>query len=191
MKYRVLHYGEKPLRTPSKPINEINEELRALVEDMFETMYESNGVGLAAPQIGENIRLVVMDPGEDPIAMINPEIIKKSGKVVDMEGCLSFPGLAEEVARYQAVTVRFTDPDDGEEYEIEAEDLLARIIQHELDHLDGIVFIDRISEARRFVIKGDLELIKQGYDLSADDEDEEEEEGCSDCSSCSHCTHCG
>ncbi|MGM0599004.1 MAG: peptide deformylase [Candidatus Rifleibacteriota bacterium] len=161
MVYRVLHYGESPLRKESEEISEINEEIEKLVEDMFETMYDSNGVGLAAPQVGKNIRLCVIDTGDDPLIFINPEIIKKSGKEVDDEGCLSLPGLSEKVARATTVVARATDID-GSEFEIEAEGLLARAIQHELDHLDGVLFIDRISKARRLQLKNELELIQQG-----------------------------
>ncbi len=175
MIYRILHYGEEELRNDSEPIEEITDEITTLVSDMFETMYHAKGVGLAAPQIGKNIRLAVIDLGEDPIVLINPEIMKKSGKETCSEGCLSFPGLTENVERAVRVVVEFTDLD-GDRYEMEAEGLLARAIQHELDHLDGIVFVDRISKARRLQIKWDLEAIKRGESL--EEEDYEEENHC-------------
>lgn len=174
MKYRILHYGEEPLKAVSKPIEKIDDDIKRLVDDMFETMYAANGVGLAAPQIGKNIRVVVIDCGDDPIAMVNPRIIKMTGKENGPEGCLSFPGLSENVTRATKVIAEYTDPNDGEVYEIEGEGLLARAIQHELDHLDGVVFVDRMSKARRLQIKYELELIKQGESLYEEDEETEE-----------------
>jgi peptide deformylase len=169
MKYRILHYGEDELREVSAPVKEINDELRQLVEDMFETMYSANGVGLAAPQIGKNIRMVIIDIGEDPMVLINPEILKKSGKETCDEGCLSLPGLTEKVERATSVVAEFTDLD-GERYEIEAEGLLARAIQHELDHLEGVLFVDRISKARKLQIKNELEILKSGESLLEEEE---------------------
>jgi peptide deformylase len=170
MVYRVLHYGEEPLREESQPIKEINDDIRRLVEDMFETMYAANGVGLAAPQVGKNIRLAIIDTGDDPLVFINPEIIKSSGKETCDEGCLSLPGLSEKVQRAARVIARATDLD-GQDFEIEAEGLLARAIQHELDHLDGVLFIDRISKARRLQIKHELELIQKGHSLIEEEEE--------------------
>ncbi|MEW6712560.1 MAG: peptide deformylase [Candidatus Riflebacteria bacterium] len=172
MVYRVLHYGEEPLRNESQPVEKIDNDIRRLVEDMFETMYASNGVGLAAPQIGKNIRLAIIDTGENPLVFINPEIVKSSGKEICDEGCLSFPGLSEKVQRATRVVARATNLE-GQKFEIEAEGLLARAIQHELDHLDGVLFIDRISKARRLQIKHDLELIQEGHSLLEDDEESE------------------
>lgn len=173
MKYRILHYGEEELREVCKPVEKIDNDIKRLVDDMFETMYAANGVGLAAPQIGKNIRLVVIDCGDDPIAMVNPQILKKSGKENGPEGCLSLPGLSENVTRATKVVAEYTNPDDGEVYEVEAEGLLARAIQHELDHLEGVVFIDHISKARKLQIRNELEIIKQGGTLYEDDEMEE------------------
>lgn len=175
MKYRILHLGEEPLREVSKPVEKIDNDIKRLVDDMFETMYAAKGVGLAAPQIGKNIRLVVIDCGDDPIAMINPVIIKKFGKENGPEGCLSLPGLSENVTRATKVIAEYTDPSDGEVYEVEAEGLLARAIQHELDHLEGVVFIDHISKARRLQIKNELEIIRQGGTLYTEEEDGEDE----------------
>ncbi len=172
MKYRILHYGEEPLKKVSEPVKAIDNDLKVLIKDMFETMYAANGVGLAAPQIGKNIRVVVIDCGEDPIAMINPSIIKMTGKETAPEGCLSFPGLSEKVQRATKVVAEYTDPEDGEVYEIEAEGLLARAIQHETDHLDGVVFVDRMSKARKLQIKNELEIIKQGGSLAEEEEEE-------------------
>ena len=173
MKYRVLHFGEEPLRTPSESVKEITDDIRRLVDDMFETMNEAKGVGLAAPQVGVNVRLAIIDIGDNPLVLINPRIIKSSGKETCEEGCLSFPGLTEKVERAKKVVAEATNID-GARYEIEAEGLLARAIQHELDHLDGVLFIDRISKARKLQIKHELEMIKNGESLYDDDEEEEE-----------------
>jgi peptide deformylase len=175
MKYRVLHYGEEPLRELSQPVNEITDDIRRLVTDMFETMYESKGVGLAAPQVGVNVRLAIIDIGEDPLVLINPKILKTSGKETCDEGCLSLPGLTEKVERASKVVAEATDLD-GSLYEIEAEGLLARAIQHELDHLDGVLFIDRISKARKLQIRTELEMLKRGESLYEEDDDDDIEE---------------
>lgn len=174
MKYRVLHFGEEPLRADSKPVTEITDDIRQLVKDMFATMNEAKGVGLAAPQVGVNLRLAIIDIGDDPLILINPRILKSSGKETCEEGCLSFPGLTEKVERAKKVIAEATDLD-GSLYEIEADGLLARAIQHELDHLDGVLFIDRISKARKLQIRHELEMIKNGESLFDDDEDEETE----------------
>ncbi len=176
MKRRILHFGEEPLREESKPVTTVNDELRVLVKDMFETMYQANGVGLAAPQVGVNLRLFLIDTGNAPMVFINPEIVKATGKEAAEEGCLSFPGLREKVERPARVVARATDLD-GNGFEVQAEGLLARAIQHELDHLDGILFVDRISKARRLQIKRDLERIAAGESLEPDEDlDQAEEE---------------
>lgn len=173
---RILHYGEDALRAETQPIKEINEEIRTLVKDMFETMYKNNGVGLAAPQVGVGLRLFVIDTGNNQqLVFINPEIVKKTGKDVMEEGCLSFPGMREKVERALGVTAHAVDLD-GREYEIKAEGLLARAIQHELDHLEGVLLVDRISKARRLQLKRDLERLAAGESLEADDEGEDEDE---------------
>jgi peptide deformylase len=173
MKYRVLHYGEEPLRADSKPVKEISDDVRRLVEDLLETMHAENGVGLAAPQVGVNQRVAVIDIGDGPLILINPRILKRSGKEICDEGCLSFPGLSEKVERAKRVVAEATDID-GSVYEIEAVGLLARAIQHELDHLDGVLFIDRISKARKLQIKHELEMIKNGESLFEEDEETNE-----------------
>lgn len=169
MVYRILHIGEEPLRHVSEPVSVIDEDLRRLVDDMFETMYQANGCGLAAPQIGKNIRLAIVDVGDNPVVMINPEVSCTSGKQDSDEGCLSLPGLRERVTRANRVVVEFTELD-GERYEIEAEGLMARAILHEIDHLDGILFVDRISRARRKQIKHEIERLEAGEDLSEDED---------------------
>ena len=148
---KVLKYGEKSLREPSKEVHKISKKIRDLIRDLFDTMYSQNGVGLAAPQIGINYRVFVVDTAVNneplnPLVFINPKIIKKSGAVVSQEGCLSFPEAYTDVKRYKNVTVKALD-ENGKSFILEAKDgsLLARAIQHENDHLDGILFIDHCA----------------------------------------------
>ena len=122
---RILHLGEETLRKPSEPVTTVDDELRTLVKDMFETMYKGNGVGLAAPQVGVNKRLFVIDTGDRPLAFINPEIVKSSGKETCEEGCLSLPGLRENVTRAKKILGRAQDLE-GTTFEIEADGLMAR-----------------------------------------------------------------
>ena len=145
---RVLQYGEKSLREPSKEVHKVSKKIQELVQDLLETMYAKNGVGLAAPQIGVNLRVFVIDVSKNdeplnPIVFINPKIIKKSGATVAQEGCISFPEAYTDVKRYANVMVKALDRQ-GRPFVLEAKDgeLLARAIQHENDHLDGILFID-------------------------------------------------
>ena len=145
---RVLQYGEKSLREPSKEVHKVSKKIQELVQDLLETMYAKNGVGLAAPQIGVNLRVFVIDVSKNdeplnPIVFINPKIIKKSGATVAQEGCISFPEAYTDVKRYANVMVKALDKQ-GRPFVLEAKDgeLLARAIQHENDHLDGILFID-------------------------------------------------
>jgi len=144
----ILRYGTPSLREKSKEVHKVSAKIKTLIQDLFDTMYVSNGVGLAAPQIGINLRVFVIDvsTGDEPLrpmAFINPKIIKKSGAVVSQEGCLSFPEAYTNVRRYKNVMVKALDRN-GKPFVLEAKDgtLLARCIQHENDHLDGILFID-------------------------------------------------
>lgn len=136
--------GDECLTKVCRPVKEITPRIEQLIEDMLETMYEANGVGLAAPQVGVLRRVVVIDIGDGPIVMINPEIIEESGSQTGDEGCLSLPGKAGQVTRPNYVKARFTDVD-GELYEIEGEELLARAICHELDHLDGHMYVEKVE----------------------------------------------
>ncbi len=150
----ILIIPEPKLRTISEPIAKIDSEVRKLVEDMFETMYDAPGIGLAAIQVGEQRRVVTIDvarEGEDkkPVALINPEIIAASQEMsVYSEGCLSIPEFYEEVERPARVTVRFLDIE-GQTREVEAQGLFATCVQHEIDHLNGVLFIDHISKLKR------------------------------------------
>lgn len=145
---KILHYGEPSLREPSKEVHKVSKKITELVQDLLDTMYAKNGVGLAAPQIGENVRVFVIDASTNkeplnPMVFINPKIIKKSGAIKSNEGCLSFPEAYTDVRRYKNVMVKALN-EHGKSFVMEAKDgtLLARAIQHENDHLDGILFID-------------------------------------------------
>lgn len=133
--------GSPILKKESEPVKKITSKLRQLLDDMADTMYKSNGVGLAAPQIGQNIRMVVVDVGDGLIELINPKILSKEGTCVDTEGCLSVPTMTGEVERAEKIEVEFLNRF-GKKKILQANELLARCIQHEIDHLDGILFID-------------------------------------------------
>ncbi len=140
--------GAPVLKEVCVPVQRVDAKLKALLDDMAETMYKSNGIGLAAPQIGKAIRVVVIDVGEGLIEMINPLITHREGKVIDSEGCLSVPNIFGDVERAEKVTVEFTNRF-GKRKKLKAEQLLARCIQHELDHLDGVLFIDIAKSLRQ------------------------------------------
>ncbi|MGM9934462.1 peptide deformylase [uncultured Clostridium sp.] len=141
----IRKYGDDVLRKKCREVEEIDKRTITLIKDMFETMYEADGVGLAAPQVGILKRLFVIDIGDGPLVFINPEILETSGKQIGEEGCLSIPGEVEEVMRPNYVRARAIN-EKGEEFEIEAEELLARAILHEYDHLNGTLFIDRVKK---------------------------------------------
>ena len=162
---KVVHYPEPVLLQIGKPVTEFDENLKKLVEDMFETMYAARGVGLAAPQVGVSNRLFVMDcsGGENPerkIAIINPEIIHVEGEQYGDEGCLSFPGLYQKVKREIRTIVRAQDIS-GDFFEFDGSDLEARCILHETDHCDGIVFLDRMSPLKRGLSKRKIKKMKE------------------------------
>lgn len=149
----IVKYPDPILQKPGEPVTEFNDELQLLVDDMFESMYAAQGIGLAAPQIGLSKRLTVIDLSfkknpEEKIVLINPEIIHKEGKQSEEEGCLSLPEIREKVSRSYKVRVRAQDVK-GEWFELDGEELLARAMQHEIDHLDGILFIFRVSALKR------------------------------------------
>lgn len=168
MIYKIRKYGDPVLETMCEPV--AKEELgtpafKQLVNDMFETMYSAKGVGLAAPQIGIAKRLTVIDPsaGEDKdkrIVLVNPEILAKEGKITEEEGCLSIPGFREQVTRAFKTKVRALDAD-GNEFELEGEDLLSRAIQHENDHLDGILFLNKLSPLKRDLIRRKIKKLQK------------------------------
>jgi peptide deformylase len=170
----ILVLPDKRLRLVSKPVARIDAAIRALVEDMFETMYAAPGIGLAAIQIGEATRVVTMDLAKkddpkQPQVFINPELVTKSDeKNIHEEGCLSIPEFYEEVERPAQVTIRYLDLD-GKQWEVEADGLLATCIQHEIDHLNGVLFIDHISKLKRDrVVKKFSKVAKQATKRAAE-----------------------
>jgi peptide deformylase len=149
----IVKYPDPVLQQMGEPVTEFNDELRQFVADMFETMYASQGIGLAAQQVGVARRITVIDlsMGKDPedkIVLINPEIILREGRQYEEEGCLSFPEIREKVVRASKVRVRAQD-ENGEWFEMDGDELLARAFQHEIDHLDGVLFIFRMSPLKR------------------------------------------
>lgn len=137
--------GDPVLRKKSRAVDEINDRVLTLLDDMVETMADANGVGLAAPQVGVLRRVIVIDIGEGPIKLINPEFVDRTGTQIEVEGCLSIPDLAGTVERPERVKVKYLD-ENGKEQVIEGTDLLARALCHEIDHLDGILYTDRVIE---------------------------------------------
>ncbi len=169
----VLQFPDPRLRRVSKPIPTVTDEIRALAADMLEVMYDEPGIGLAAPQVGEPVRLVVMDTDwteegaeRSPIVLVNPEIVEREGSLIWLEGCLSVPDFQAEVERAARVRVRAFDLD-GHETLHDAEELRAVCFQHEIDHLDGRLFIDRISRLKR-----ELYVQKRKKALRRDSDDE-------------------
>ena len=157
MIYPIVKYGDPVLEMPAQPVTEFDEELKKLADDMFESMYAAHGVGLAAPQIGISKRIAVIDISfkEDPNAkliLINPEIVKKQGKQSGSEGCLSLPEFRETVNRAKVVTIRAQDLE-GKWFETTGEDLLARALLHETEHLQGRLYISHISALKRDIMK--------------------------------------
>ncbi|MCL2829609.1 MAG: peptide deformylase [Betaproteobacteria bacterium] len=154
----ILHYPDSRLKTIALPVGKIGEDIRTLARDMAETMYAAPGIGLAATQVDVHWRVVVIDVSEarDELrVLINPEIVAGEGAQIGEEGCLSVPGIYDKVERAERVTARYLDLD-GKEQTVEAEGLLAVCIQHEIDHLDGKVFVDHLSNLKRTRIKAKL-----------------------------------
>lgn len=155
----ILEYPDSRLRTVAKPVSQVDDTIRTLIDDMFETMYAAPGIGLAATQVDQHIRVIVMDvaeEGNEPLVFINPEIIEQSGEMEYQEGCLSLPESFELVKRYANVTVKALDRD-GNEFTLQADDLLSVCIQHEIDHLDGKLFVDHLSTMKRDRVRKQLE----------------------------------
>jgi peptide deformylase len=156
----ILEYPDKRLRTIAKPVTEVTDNIRKIVDDMFDTMYEAPGIGLAASQVNVHQRIVTMDLSDDksePLVFINPEVTVLDGELESMqEGCLSVPGFYEEVTRIEHCLVKALDRD-GKPFELEARGLLAVCIQHELDHLEGKLMVDYLSPLKRNRIKSKLE----------------------------------
>ncbi|MBI2779197.1 MAG: peptide deformylase [Gammaproteobacteria bacterium] len=159
----ILHYPDPRLRNKAAPVAEVDGKLRALIDDMFETMYQAPGIGLAAPQVDVALRVLVIDISEQrnaPLCLVNPEILSKEGVEQMEEGCLSVPGIYEPVQRARHIKVRALDRN-GASFEMEADDLLAVCIQHEMDHLDGKLFVDYLSELKRQRLRKKLEKVRR------------------------------
>ena len=167
MIYPIVKFGDPVLEKPSVPVTRFDDELRKLVDDMFQSMYAAHGVGLAAPQIGISKRIAVIDVTfkEDPeakIVLINPEIVHVEGRITSNEGCLSLPEFREKVTRARKVTARAQNLK-GESFEVTGEDLLARALLHETDHLNGKLYISHISSLKRDLMKRKIrKLMKTG-----------------------------
>ena len=152
----IVKYPDPVLARPGEPITEFNAELRKFVADMFETMYDGQGIGLAAPQVNVSKRLLTIDLSlgkepKDKLVLINPEIIFSEGKVYAEEGCLSFPEIREKVTRHAKVRIRAQD-EHGKWFEMDGEDVLSRCLQHDIDHVDGVQFIYRMSALKRDLV---------------------------------------
>ena len=153
MVLKIVKYPEPVLSQPGEPVTEFDDELRKFVADLFETTYKAQGIGLAAPQVGVSKRITVIDlsMGKDPkekLVLINPEVIEREGKQYEEEGCLSFPDIREKVSRAAKVRIRAQD-ERGKWFEMDGDELLSRAFQHEIDHLDGVLFIYRMSPLKR------------------------------------------
>jgi peptide deformylase len=155
---KIYHYPEPVLRTETEKVTSFDDTLTQLIADMGDTMYDAPGIGLAAPQVGKSLKLIVVDISKESdeekkfIAMINPEIIEHEGKQIDEEGCLSLPELTSNVNRYKKVTVSFLD-NKGKPQKITAEDRFAVVLQHEIDHINGILFLDHLSTLKKSLYK--------------------------------------
>ncbi|GAB6141419.1 peptide deformylase [Methylosoma difficile] len=160
----ILEFPDERLRKKAAPVNSVDNTIRKLVDDMFETMYAAKGVGLAATQVNIHQQIIVIDVSEEktaPLCLINPQIIEKDGLKESEEGCLSVPSFYEKVKRAEHIKVRALDRD-GQPFEFEATDLLCICVQHEMDHLQGKLFVDYLSALKRQLIKKKLEKIHKG-----------------------------
>lgn len=154
---KIIEYPEPLLRLKAKKVDVFDDELKILTEDMAETMWDAPGIGLAAPQVAQSLRVIVVDttePGEEKkhLALVNPEIVEHEGSQLDEEGCLSVPELTAQVQRYKKVTVAY-QAEDGTSNQLVAEDRFAVVLQHEIDHLNGVLFIDHLSPLKRNLYK--------------------------------------
>ncbi len=164
----IYTYGDEILKKVAKPLKRVDEKLQTLIDDMFETMIQANGIGLAAPQVGVSIRLLVVDVSSvkdykhvPPMVIINPKILETRGEVLMEEGCLSIPGIRQEVWRPDVIKLKYRDRNFQEHVE-EFDGLVSRVIQHELDHLNGELFIEKLDSKTRRSLRAELEAIKHG-----------------------------
>ena len=159
----ILHYPDPKLRIKATPITQVDDPIKKLVDDMWETMYDAPGVGLAAPQVSVSKRLIVIDISEDksdPLCFINPELIEKHDISVMEEGCLSVPGIYENIERASNITVKALDRE-GKPFTMDAEGLLSICIQHEIDHLDGKLFVDYLTKMKQTRIRKKMEKLRR------------------------------
>ena len=164
----IVEFPDPRLRTVARPVKEVDTRIRQLIDDMFETMYEAPGIGLAATQVDVHERLLVLDVSEDksyPMVFINPEVLSAEGSQVYQEGCLSVPGIYADVKRAEKVVVRALDRD-GQSFEITADGLLAVCLQHEMDHLAGKVFVDYLSPLKRELVRKKLAKQRRADDAA-------------------------
>jgi peptide deformylase len=157
---QIRIYGDSVLRKKCAPVEEVDDTVRTLIQDMKETMVSATGAGLAAPQVGENVRVIIVresdqEDNDNILALINPEIIESEGQVDSEEGCLSIPGITETVPRDETISVSFLS-EDGDEKHLRATNFLSRVIQHEIDHLNGTLFIDHLRMVKRDMVKRKL-----------------------------------
>jgi peptide deformylase len=165
-KLKIRKYGDPVLRKKAEAVSEIDEGIKKLAFDIFETMYSAPGVGLAAPQVGVSLRLCVIDVDpkkKSPVVMINPEIISGKNKITAEEGCLSFPGFYENINRFEEIIAGYTDLN-GSRQEIKAQNFLAKAVQHEIDHLDAKLFIDYLPDWKRKSIEKKIKRKKKAGD---------------------------
>jgi len=163
----ITKYGNAVLRKVAEPVTEINDEIRKIVDDMLDTLYaSSDGVGIAAPQIGVSKRIIAIDTNSSdasvkPMVIVNPEIVERSGEIKEQEGCLSVPEIRGDVKRFERVVVEGIDLE-GNKIRVEGTDLLSRVLQHEIDHINGKLFIDHLSKLKQQLLKNQLRKIEQG-----------------------------
>lgn len=162
---KIRKYSDPILRKKSIPIIKIDNKIKKLIKDMFQTLYYANGVGLAASQVGELLRIIIIDTSSKEkkstnLVLINPEILKKQGEIVFEEGCLSIPGISEEIKRAKKIVISAYN-ENLEKIKIEAEELISIVIQHEIDHLNGILFIDRVPLSRKKILQAKLKKMKK------------------------------
>lgn len=172
MELKLRYYGDPILRRKCDPVEDFDEQLAELAQGMIDTMYRERGIGLAAPQVGRSIRLIVAvkmkDPDDvnaDPLALVNPEVLGQSRSTWELEeGCLCLPGIVGRVERSEGVDIRYQDVD-GNERTLHADGMFARVLLHEIDHLDGRLFIDYLSSAQKSLIKPELKRIVETYSV--------------------------
>lgn len=165
MSLKIRLYGDAVLRKKCEPVKNFDAGLQKFIDNLVETLMDAGGAGLAAPQVGKSSAIIAVnptlfDPDSKPFVLINPHIVDQSGEIIQEEGCLSFPGIYEEVKRPARVVIKSLTKD-GKEVEMEGREILARVFAHEIDHLNGILFIDHISLVRRELLKGKLKELKK------------------------------